>query len=186
MAVVLKCPECSQKFRWDFATEDRWPKACPMCGAVMDDGKNDDVICMPALKSPQTDSVDRSYRQIEVASEHRMEQAAQLAGTSVSEMSSLKITDLKTGVKPGESYMPEVNNSVTQTMDQIRQRGGQIGFTGADGAGYSGAVQTGPLPNAGAKMRTVLQQHHAIATNGNAVSDRPALETAQPGYRRRG
>lgn len=186
MAVILKCPACEKKFRWDFASEDKWPKACPMCGERMDEGMEDDVIRMPSLRSAKTDVVDQTYRQMEQSSEFRMEQAAQLAGTSASDMSALKITNLKTGVKPGESYMPEVNNAVTQAMDAVRQRGGQIGFTGGAGAEYSGAVQVGPTPNAGAKTRTMLQAHHAQATGGAGVSDRPALETQQPGYRRRG
>lgn len=186
MAVILKCPACEDKFKWDFAAQSKWPKACPLCGVSMGEEVPDDEIRMPALRSARTKATDESYRQLEKSSEHRMEQAAQMAGVSASDMSALKITDLKTNIVPGESYMPEVRNEVTQSMDQIKARGGQIGFTGAAGSEYTGAVQTGPLPNAGAKMRTALQNHHASLSHGFAVSDRPALETTQPGYRRRG
>lgn len=186
MAVILKCPSCEDKFKWDFAAQSKWPKACPLCGVSMGEEVPDDEIRMPSLRSAKTAVIDNSYRQLEQSSETRMEKAAELAGTSVSDMSALKITDLKTNIVPGESYMPEVTNSVTQAMDQIKARGGQIGFTGAAGAEYSSGVQTGPLPNAGAKMRTALQSHHAGISHGSAVSDRPALETVQPGYRRRG
>lgn len=158
MAVILKCPACEKKFRWDFAAEDKWPKACPMCGERMDEGMEDDVIRMPSLRSPKTDVVDTTYRQIEQASEVRMEQAAQMAGTSVADMSSLKITDLKTGVQPGESYVPEVRNAVTERMDQMQARGAQVGFSGAQGAEYAGMVRSGPHPNAGAKTLSAIQK----------------------------
>lgn len=186
MAVVLKCPECRKKFRWLVDSEDKWPDACPLCGVKMGHDVPDDVIMMPSLRSAKTKVIDSSYRELEASSEHRMYQAAEAAGCSPSEMAGLKITDIKTGVKPGESYVPEIRNSVTEQMEMIKARGGQAGFTGTTGAEYSTAVQTGPAPNTGAKMRTALQSMHAARTGGAGVSERPALETLQPGYRRRG
>lgn len=158
MAVVLKCPDCEQKFRWDFADEQRWPKACPLCGANTDHGVPDDVIVMPALRSPKTAATDESYRQLERSSEHRMEQAAAAAGTSVADMSALKITDLKTNIVPGETYVPEVRNAVTERMDQMKQMGAQVGFAGAAASEFAGQVKTGPYPNAGAKAMQSIQR----------------------------
>lgn len=158
MAVVLKCPACEQKFRWDFAEAAKWPKACPLCNVSMGEEVPDDVIMMPSLRSAKTDVIDGSYRQLEASSQARAEQAAEAAGCSVSEMSSLKITDLKTGVRPGESYVPEVRNAVTDQMDLMKARGGQVGFTGADAAQLASQVKTGPYPNAGANMLSRIQR----------------------------
>lgn len=158
MAVLLKCPACEQKFRWEFATEEKWPKACPLCGAHTGHDVPDDVIVMPSLRSAKTDAADRSYRELERSSEARMEQAAEAAGTSVADMSALKITDIKTGVKAGESYMPEVRNSVTERMDQMKQAGMQVGFSGADAANLASQVRTGPHPNAGVKTLSAIQR----------------------------
>jgi hypothetical protein len=158
MAVILKCPECREKFRWEFSDASRWPKACPLCKADIGVDDDDGVICMPALKGAATSRIDASYRELETSSERRMEQAAQDAGCSVSEMSALKITDIKTGVKPGESYVPEVHNAVTERMDQMKQMGAQVGFAGAAAAELAGAVRTGPHPNAGANTLARIQR----------------------------
>lgn len=191
MAVVLKCPECEDKFRWEFADEQRWPKACPLCKADMGGDDDDSVICMPALRGAATKAHDALYRQMEHGSEVRAEAAAEKLGVPVSDMANMKMTNMLDGRKPGESYAPELpSNPVTEHMAAVNAQGGQFGFAGSNGVGYSGSVQTGPAPNAGAKMRTALQQQHARATahmsGGPAVSDRPALETTAAGYRRRG
>jgi hypothetical protein len=55
-----------------------------------------------------------------------------------------------------------------------------------NGAEYSTQVQSGPHPNIGATMITKARDFHGKLSHGMAVSDRPALETQQPGYRRRG
>lgn len=183
MAVLLKCPTCEQKFRWEFAQESKWPKACPCCGADQGADDDDSVICMPSLRSARTKATDEVYRQAERGSEIRAQAAAEQLGVPVSEMSGLKITDMKTGVKPGETYA--VDNTAANRAN-LSAGGSAPRFAGADGTGYSGQVQSGPLPNAGAKMRTALQQHHGQISRGSAVSDMPALETQQPGYRRRG
>ena len=158
MAIILKCPDCREKFRWEFSDESRWPKACPLCKVDIGIDTDDSVIMMPSLKSAKTKVVDASYRELETSSERRMEQAAQDAGCSPSEMSALKITDIKTGVKPGESYVREVHNPVTERMEQMKQMGAQVGFSGAAAAELAGSVRTGPHPNAGANTLARIQR----------------------------
>lgn len=182
MAVMLKCPDCEQKFRWTFSDESKWPSHCPLCGEYMGIDTPDDEIVMPAFISARTKANDKVYRDMESGSERRAELAAEAAGCSVADMAGLKITDMNDR-RDCEIAAKEVSNSVTQFMDNNPQIGG---FKGADGVGYSGAVQSGPLPNAGAKMRTFIQDHHAVISKGDAVSNRPGLETQAPNYRRRG
>ena len=178
MGFLLRCPDCRGKFPW--TKEARFPRFCPLCKSDMGEERDDDDVVMPAFLSPTTKRTDQVYRDTEKGSEVRAQAAAELAGTSVSDMSNLKITDMNDRRDSPVAYK-EVVNPVTQFMAQT----GIGGFRGPDGLGYSGAVQAGPSPNAGAKMRTALQEAHS-RLSGGAVSDRPALETQQPGYRRRG
>ena len=179
MAVKIRCTECREKFPFD-------PKAkmhrCPNCGVRWDVEVDDDVIIMPAFLSAKSKSVDHVYREMERTSEVRVEAAAEMAGTSKEEMSSLRITNMSDKRESGVMSAIPVRNTVTDFMAQNPNVGG---FQGANGVAFSGAVQTGPTPNAGARMRTALQAAHGERTGG-AVSDRPGLETLQPGYRRRG
>jgi hypothetical protein len=178
MAFALRCPECRKTFKWEPTKPD--PRFCPLCDADMGEPPDADVISIPAFLSAKTKATDKVYRDHESASMVRVEKAAELAGVPVSEMASLKITDIKGGTHEGDIAAMPVVNAVTQQMDAINARGGQVGWQGTAGVEYSGAVQQGPFPNMGAKMRTAIHQ-----ANGS-VSDRPGLETQQPGYRYRG
>lgn len=178
---VLRCPECGEKFR---SKSKELP--CPHCGWKPEEEPEDGIIDipMPFIRiSGKTAAADKLYRDMEKGSEVRAQAAAEQLGVPVSEMSALKMTDMRDNAKPGENSVVPVRNDVTQFM---AANPGLGGFQGANGVGYSGAVQTGPAPNAGAHMRTALQNHHAKVSMGSAVSDLPALETTQPGYRRRG
>lgn len=176
MAFALRCPDCRKSFRQN--PSEPWPSACPLCGAFMGEEKDDAVVCLPAFLSAKSKANDQVYRDIESSSEKRMHMAAEMAGVSASEMTDLKITDLRPTVTPGAIAAPPVSNAVTQHMEMINARGGQFGWQGANASEYSSAVQTGPSPNAGAKMRSFIQQQ-------NGMPETPALETLQPGYRRR-
>lgn len=189
MAVRLKCPVCEEKFRWEFNDANRWPRNCPMCGSFVGIDRPDDEIVMPAIRSANTRRNDQVYRDMEAASEVRAEQAAVLAGTTAADMSSLKITNLNDR-KDAEVAAPTVNNAVSQFMHQT----GVGGATpGAQGLAYSNAVSFGPHPNSGARMRSLIQGQHQdmaakVAPGSDAmgtVSQVDALETIQPGYRRR-
>lgn len=178
MAFKLKCTACGEKFPW---VKDKEIHCCPQCGIRFDSDRPDDDVAMPFFRSQKTKNNDKLYRDIEAGSERRAEMAAEMAGVPVSEMSGLKVTNLNDR-KDAEIMAMPVQNDVTKFMEQNKVGG----FQGANGAEYSAAVQTGPFANSGAKMRTALQQHHSNISGGTAVVDRPAAETTQPGYRRRG
>ncbi len=177
MAVSLRCPECREKFPWD--TSKGWPRFCAMCGTDIS-AKDDDAVVMPNILSFRSKAVDAPVRAYMDGSEKRAGMAAELAGTTVDEMSSIKVTDISDR-KDVQAHIP-VNNSVTQFMAQNPGVGGMQ----ANGVEYSTQVQSGPFPNIGAKMLTKVRDRHSQISMGSAVSDRPALETQQPGYRRRG
>jgi hypothetical protein len=180
MALKLRCPHCRKKFAWKSGTD--MPDDCPLCGKYVGTDRDDADIVMPAILGQRTKIADQVYRDMEKGSEHRTHLAAEMGGGTASDYSNLKITDMKDNLRAGEIAAMPVRNAVTEHMERFKQGG----FAGSEGVGYSSAVQTGPFPNAGAKMRTTLQQHHATISHGAAVSDVPAIETRQPGYRRRG
>lgn len=204
----LKCSECRESFHWP--GDRAWPRNCPLCGARQQsdeaqDRMDNDVVCMPALRSANTVSNDQVYRDIERGSEVRAQAAAELAGVPASEMASLKITDLKTCSREGDVAAPEVVNPVTQFMATNPNVSGFKGAGDGRGVGYSQLAHTGApdTRNMGARMRTAIQQAHSeqvahrmigpdavtkkmVRPSTDVVSERPGIETWQPGYRRRG
>lgn len=181
MASKLRCPACRVTFPWDPAKG--FPSYCPneMCDTRIGHDRADDDVVTPFIRSNgKTKATDRVYREMEAASEQRVIAAAEMAGVPVSEMSDLKITNLRSTTHEGDVAAVPVSNEVSRLMDK-----GVGGFQGGNAVEYGSSVQTGPFPNAGAHMRTALQAHHGVVTGG-AVSERPAMETLQPGYRRRG
>lgn len=183
MPFVLRCPDCRVKFPYDPTAG--FPEFCPNEKCKSHIGLSDKQIIdipMPFLSSAKNRSVDKVYRDMEKGSEFRAQAAADMVGAPVHEMSALKITDLNTKQKPGDIAAPPISNAVTQVMDASH---GKFGFQGANGLGFSGPVASGPVPNAGAKFQSVLREVHGQKVGWDALGDRPALETQQPGYRRR-
>ena len=93
-AIVLKCPACREKFKYDVS--EGWPDDCPLCKTDINNRRDDDEIVMPNILSFKTKNTDGVARQVMDGSETRAELAAAMAGVPVSEMSALKITDIKT------------------------------------------------------------------------------------------
>lgn len=164
--IRLQCPKCAHKFY----SKTMNPDCCPECGYEYDP-PDDTVISMPALRTAVSTSVDQVYRDMERASEHRAEQAAAMLGVPVSEMSGLKMTNLRDNQREGDIAAVPVVNDVTRQMDFIQSRGGTAGFAGgsefkagiADGTvNVNGQIFTGIEPRAG--NRTL----QAINPNSNA------------------
>lgn len=168
MAFALRCPDCRKAFRYDPLKTP--PRYCPLCQADMGEEKDDTVISIPAFLSAKTKGTDQVYRDIESSSVVRAERAAEMAGVPVSEMSDLKITDLRSTRYPGEVAAPPVVNDVTRHMEAVNSRGGQLGFGGGNGAELAAGIRSGAVvvdgrvvgqgigPNAGAKTLGAIQR----------------------------
>jgi hypothetical protein len=175
----MKCPECAGKFPWE--PTKGCPKFCPLCG--FDTSIDDDAtaIVLPAFLSAKSRANDKLYRDMEKGSEFRAHAAADMAGVPVSEMSSLKITDLN----------DRRDAEISASDRDAKAAAARLGLPSVDapfqqnGASFSGAVQAGAFANSGAKFQTVLREQHAQATNYAGISDQPASEVMNPGYRRR-
>lgn len=199
MAFVLRCPECRGKFPWQPSRPH--PRHCPLCDEYIGIDRADDDIVMPFIRSARTDATDKVYRDMERGSEFRAQVAAEMAGVPVSEMSGLKITNMN-DCKAGDISAPPLTGSARELENLVHAHPGTVGHVN-NGVEYSAAVQQGPHPNMGARMRTLTQQSHADMVRQHAVgrdadTGRPVVpstavvseiltnEVMQPGYRRRG
>src|SRR5271156_3933163 len=154
MAVVLKCPLCREKFKYDI--EEGWPDFCPRCGKDINNRRDDDDVVMPNILSFKTKNNDKVARDIMDGSEKRVEMAAAMAGVPQSEMSALKVTDLNDR-NDALFSAKDVSNPVTQQMELIKARGGQVGFGATQAAEFAANSHTGVAPNAGLRSRNRIQ-----------------------------
>lgn len=176
MAVVLQCPVCEDKFRWSFAEKSKWPTHCPSCREEIHEDKPDDVICMPAFLSAKTKRTDAVYDQMAAGSELRAQAAAEVAGCSASEMSALKITDLKSTRHEGAVAQAPVVNDVTIRMDQMAARGLPTGYGVPNAQEYASQVSAGAFANSGAMIHNTVRDSHAAISHGVAVSEIPVID----------
>lgn len=154
MAVRLKCSECRQTFLWD--TKDKLPRYCAACGFDMGEPRADDDVCMPSIRTMRMKAADKVYRDMERGSEFRAQAAAEMAGVPVSEMSELKITDLKSSKHPGEVAAPPVNNDVSKI---IQAQSGVYGYQ-SRGAQFAAANAAGPPPIDRMKTQNGIKTMH--------------------------
>lgn len=165
MAIRYRCPDsaCRKTFPWDSASDP--PSLCPHCGYSYAE-RDDSVVYMPNFMSDKTKSIEKVARGVMDGSEVRAQLAAEAAGVDVSEMSSLKVTNLNDG-RQSEFATKDVSNPVTQVMAQTP---GLTGFQ-QNGAAFAGATNQGAYARAGANIVTKMTNHHqghkhALATSG--------------------
>ena len=154
MKVVLRCPVCREKFKYDVA--DGWPDECLLCNADINNRVPDNVVTVPAFLSQKTKSTDKVARDIMDGSKVRAELAAAQAGVPVSEMSALKITNLNDR-NDAQFSAPEVRNPVTERMDQMAAAGLKTGFGVAEAQSFATQAHAGPEPYAGLRARNRVQ-----------------------------
>jgi len=181
MGYSLRCPSCRGKFPWN--PTEGMPDICPLCEGKVGHDRADDDIVLPFIRSSgRSKTIDNVYRDMERGSEVRAAAAAEMTGAPVSEMASLKITNMRDNQRAGDMAVQVPNNPVSQFM---QANPGISGFQPAAALAYGGQISSGPHANAGARMRTVLQNMHSAS--GNATSEIPTVETHyNPNYRFKG
>jgi hypothetical protein len=164
MAVILKCPVCREKFKYDVS--DGWPDQCPVCNIDINNKRDDSDVVMPNILSWRTKNTDKVARDVMDGSEKRAELAAEMAGVPVSDMANLKITNLNDR-NDAQFSAPDENNAVTQRMAAMQAAGMPTGFgVGTNGAEYAANAHAPVMindkpqmvePYAGARARKRLQ-----------------------------
>jgi hypothetical protein len=187
MAVLLKCPACREKFKYDIT--HGWPDNCPLCDTDINNRRRDDEICMPAFLSQKSKNNDKVARDIMDGSVQRAEMAAVMAGTSSDEMASLKITDINDR-NDAQFATKDVVNEVTQRMDAMQARGLPVGFGGPSQAMERAAAAHAPTvqadgtvraPDAYAGLRERNRLQRLLPTMGQAPL--PLQISNNPNYR---
>jgi hypothetical protein len=174
----LKCPACREKFKYDVT--NGWPDECPICKTDINNRRDDDDVVMPNILSFRTKNNDKVARDIMDGSEKRAEIAAQMAGTSVEEMSNLKITNLNDRNDTQFSAV-EVNNPVTQRMAEMQAKGMPTGFGVAQAQEFAAAAHVDTFAqHAGAKEMSRMQR----LMNPIGQAPLPNEITRNPNYRR--
>src|SRR5580658_8952811 len=98
----LQCRLCVEKFIWE---HDGFPDECPKCGQYIGvDGKPE--VAAPYITFKAAKSGDAVYRAMERGSEHRMNVASEKLGIPVSELSDMKITNMRDNARVGEDSSP--------------------------------------------------------------------------------
>lgn len=178
MAVVLRCPKCRGKFKYDVS--EGWPDTCILCFEDINNRRADDDIVCPAFLSPKSKANDKVARDIMDGSETRAQLAAGMAGVPVEDMNNLKITNLSDRRDSEISAIP-VQNDVTRHMDNMQRQGMPVGFgtNAADAMGRAATAHIGADAYAGLRTRNMLQQK--MAPVGQAPL--PLQITDNPNYR---
>jgi len=177
MAVVLRCPACREKFKYNVTKG--WPDNCPLCKTNINNYRADDDIVCPAFLSQKSKNNDKVARDIMDGSEQRAGMAAAMAGVPASEMNGLKITDLNDR-NDTQFATKDVVNPVTQHMATMQAQGMPVGFgSNADAQARAAAAHTGDAPYAGLRERNRLQR--LLPPVGQAPL--PYQITLNPNYR---
>lgn len=173
------CPECAKQFVYDHhpsVAADPLPRFCPHCG-FDSQGEFETALAAPLISTGASKRTDGMLRAGEEGAQFRADIAREKFGLDADAANMLRDT----------SAAP-VNNAVSQHMASLPQ--GSVGFNPQRAAEYATAVSSGPYPNAGARTMQGLRSAHQafVAGAGHAgptSSEIPALETVQPGYRKR-
>jgi hypothetical protein len=178
MVVVLKCPVCREKFKYDVS--QGWPDRCEVCHEDINNRVPDNVVTVPAFLSQKSKNNDKVARDIMDGSETRAQMAAAMAGTDVSEMSGLKITNLNDR-NDTQFSLPDVVNPVTERMAAMQAAGLPTGFgtNASDAMARAAAAHIGDAPYAGLRERNRLQR--LLPPVGQAPL--PKQITENPNYR---
>lgn len=164
MAIRYRCPEisCRKTFPWD--SKDEPPNLCPHCGYSYRE-EEEGVISMPNILSARTKSIEGVARSVMDSSEYRAEQAAEMAGGTAADYSSLKITNMNDG-RNSEFAVKDVSNPVTEVMAQTP---GLTGFQ-PNGSAFAAATNVGAHPRAGANIVTRLSNSHGHRVAATAAA----------------
>lgn len=185
---TYRCSACEGQF--DFMhhpADEPPPRFCPLCGFDTEGEAPTPVLATPHLAGVAGKAGDAVWKAEQQGADFRADYAQHTMGLDKEAADQLRITDMKDNLRAGDTSNIPIVNPVSTFM---AANPGLGGFANTDYSGHSSAVQSGPFPNAGAQAMAFVRGQHASFTAGAGhagpvMSERPALETQQPGYRPR-
>lgn len=156
--VEYECPDCNGRFTYRFfKTDDKPPERCELCGSYMGDDPEHLPVLSVNISTAKNKVGDDLYRKMEDSSKARIEAVAEMTGSSASELSAMKVTDMKDNGREGDTHAPSVHKAVTNlTLN------GQIAPPAMQGAQARQAIPfTTAGPNALTTRRVLGSMPHA-------------------------
>ena len=164
---TYECPGCGGRFdHLHMRSTEEPPYFCPLCGTSKRDVHPD--LSAPHIRQTIGVVADNVYRQMETASQARAEMAAEMLGESVSEMSAMKMTDMKDSLREGDLSAPRVAANVAGSGIQ----------SAAAVQGHIAAAKAAPDRGGALRMADVVKASHPSRVARAVVSggiDRPIV-----------
>ena len=162
-----RCPDCGGIFRFLHHPNDSPPPdECELCHSPMTVDEPVFLAQAPRIGTQLGKGQDQVYRQMETASEARMELMAEHGGGSASDYRHTRITDMGDSSYVGDTaakYSPPSN--YVQEFMKLNQGQAVGGFApsvaGAQPVEYAAAAHTGSYPHAGAGALDRIRGNHA-------------------------
>lgn len=141
------CPDCDGQFTTIMDDREGPPKFCQLCGSDMS-ADSEPVPNFSRISKPQNQTMDKVYRGMEAASYARAEEAASMLNVPVSEVSNIRMTDMKDNLREGDisAKIPTPTMAPSQpppnlmggsqglaTAAMIKSQGGSVGQSVMDG-----------------------------------------------------
>lgn len=149
--VTFECPDCAHSWKQRMGPSEPWPRFCTGCGADMEATDEPFMPMAPnVITGTMGKSGDQVFRQMEAASERRMEMAAEATGIDKAELSDMKVTNIRDNARVGENSVITQSTEVTKFMEGpgkevtgFKPAGGQYGLGRPDmGAATAGTIQS--------------------------------------------
>ena len=116
----LQCRLCGERFRWNAAD---FPDECPICKQYIGrDGRPE--IAAPHIALRIGKSADNVYKAMENGADHRANVASEFLGVPKSELSDMKITNLR-DANVGESSAPSIEKNLNSLAAFSQQQAAQ-------------------------------------------------------------
>jgi hypothetical protein len=165
---TYRCPACQEKFTISLREE---PRFCPLCGYdTAEDARREEErhALMLATQQPPhyknaviTAAVDGTYNGMVAAADKRVEAAAAAAGCDASEMSMLKMTDMKDNLRTGDiaHVVSQEARAAASRLDMDFSNPNVGATRQPEVINFARAgTASGPLPRAGLGMLQRTQQ----------------------------
>lgn len=167
--VDYRCPDCNGVFRHlHHPSDEPPPDRCALCGAWVSDDEPLDELFVPKApriaKSAYAKSVNQVYRKMEESSIERAREAADMAGVPESDMSHLKITNMRDPSEMREGDTAAIMPSTAVAAQRLTTPTAKPGFQQYGGGVPDHAPGVGGYQQRNAVMTDIRSTHSQRAS----------------------